>query len=323
MRVNRSLLGAITVPLVALAAVSLLLLTIKGRIVPDKLYSGVPGAGKTYARPATHHGHCATMPAGGKFVGVAVNAPITQAVTFFRQATDVRPAVVEFYTAFGSPFPGREARQAESEGAVPLVQLNPRHVPLYEIAAGQYDRYLRHYARAIRAFKCSVLLSFGHEMNGSWYRWSRPYASPAQFIAAWRRIHDVFASSRVTNVTWSWDPSHGGSPARQWWPGARYVDWVGIDGYQRPGQTFSGVFGRQLRNIRSFTYKPIFIAETAVAPGPEQTHQITGLFDALSQYHLLGLVWFNVNRLEPWRLNDRSAAIDAFRRSAMNLGGRS
>ena len=46
-------------------------------------------------------------------------------------------------------------------------------------------------------------------MNGWWYPWGSAGIRRLQdFIAAWRHIHDVFARQRVTNVIWSWDPSH-------------------------------------------------------------------------------------------------------------------
>ena len=62
-----------------------------------------------------------------------------------------------------------------------------KDVSLASIAVGHYDAYLRTYAHAVRTFRCRVVLSFGHEMNGSWYSWGRPQTSPATFIAAWRQ----------------------------------------------------------------------------------------------------------------------------------------
>ena len=44
-------------------------------------------------------------------------------------------------------------------------------ISVAKIAAGQYDGYLSAYAEAVRAYRHPVILSFGHEMNGSWYSW--------------------------------------------------------------------------------------------------------------------------------------------------------
>jgi Glycosyl hydrolase family 26 len=164
------------------------------------------------------------------------------------------------------------------------------------------------------------MLSFGHEMNGWWYSWGLPGTRPATFIAAWRHIYDIFSTQHVTNATWSWDPTHEyrhkASYASRWFPGSAYVNWVGIDGYLERGLTFADVFAVQLRNIRHITNKPIFLAETGVGGGLGQRRQIANLFAALTKYHIAGLVWFDLNGRQPWRLQGRPAALAAYRRAA-------
>ena len=224
---------------------------------------------------------------------------------------------------FTSPFQRWDAQQATALGALPLIQLNPRHVSLKRIAAGRYDERIRRYADAVRAFRCRVVLSFGHEMNGWRYTWGLPWTKPGTFIAAWRHIHDIFASEHASNVIWSWDPSHlyqhyahkSASLASEWYPGDAYVDWIGLDGYLRTGTTFGDIFGLQLRNIRSVTSKPVYIAETGVARSPSQAAQIAGLFAAVRKYRLAGLVWFDLDGKEPWRLQGRPAGLAAYRRA--------
>lgn len=253
------------------------------------------------------------MISGNVFVGVAVKGGIVSGVRSFSRATGARIAMVEIYTRFGAPFPGLASHRVTSSGARPLIQWNPRGSPLAKIAAGGYDTYLRSYAASVKRFGRQVVLSFGHEMNGSWNSWGAGHVRPSTFVAAWRRIHNVFARAGVHNVTWSWDPSHVGDLPRPWWPGPRYVDTIGIDGYQRPGQTFAQIFADRLANIRSFTSKPIYIAETSVAPSSDQARQIIGLFNGVQRFHLSGFVWFDIDHLEAWRLEGRPAAVRAFR----------
>jgi mannan endo-1,4-beta-mannosidase len=318
--VRRVLLTGVTLAMTGgLTALGLLAVAHSPRIALHSSPSRAAGARVRRASASTATDACRGREPSLPFTGIAVNPPIVARAKSFAAATGARPQVVEFYTAFGKPFSRPEADQVASLDAVPLVQLNPRHASLASIAAGKWDPYLRRYAAAVRAFRCPLALSFGHEMNGWWYPWGEPDSSPAEFIAAWRHIHAVFTAAHASNVIWSWDPDHGGSKASRWWPGAAYVDWVGLDGYQRPGQTFASIFGRQLANIRSFTAKPVFLAETAVAPGPQQQAQITGLFAAVRRYRLAGLVWFDLNRKEPWRLEGRPAAIAAFRAGMRSL----
>ncbi len=262
------------------------------------------------------------------FAGIAINPAITPHVKAFQRATGTHIQVVEFYNPFTRPFQRQEAQQATAADALPLVQLNPRNVLLARIAAGRYDEQIRRYADAVRTFRCRVVISFGHEMNGWWYTWGLPWTRPATFIAAWRRIHDVFAGEHAMNVIWSWDPSHlyqhyahkSASLASEWYPGNAYVDWIGLDGYLRTsGQTFKDVFGRQLRNVRSVTGKPVYIAETGVASGPSQASQIAGLFAAVKKYRLAGLVWFDLDGTQPWRLEGRPAGLAAYRKAVAAL----
>jgi hypothetical protein len=332
-QVNRSLLTAIGIPVVVLACAGGFLLSAnpggpgKGALpgaspsqgigLPPPSASPSPGTSTDPGKAANKH-HPLGPP--GAFVGLAVNSDIAGSVRSFHHATGVHPAVVEIYTNFGSAFPSLQAGRVRGQGSIPFIQWNPRKAPLGLIAQGRYNRYVRHFARAAKTFGSQIVLSFGHEMNGTWYPWGRLHATPQQFIGAWRSVHSIFARKHVTNVTWSWDPSHGGAPASQWWPGSRYVDWIGIDGYLRPGQTYSGIFSQQLANIRSVTHRPAFIAETAVAPGPGQARQIRGLFQGMRHDHLMGLVWFDVNRLKAWKLEGRPSAIRAFRSSVTHVG---
>ena len=68
------------------------------------------------------------------------------------------------------PFPAAFATTAAGNGAVPLVQMDrtPTSISIAGIAAGRYDGYLSSYAETVRAYRHPVILSFGHEMNGSW-----------------------------------------------------------------------------------------------------------------------------------------------------------
>jgi beta-mannanase len=54
----------------------------------------------------------------------------------------------------------------------------------------------------VRTLNLPIAVSFGHEMNGNWYPWGTAHTTAAQFVAAWRHIHDLFARVGATNVIW-------------------------------------------------------------------------------------------------------------------------
>jgi hypothetical protein len=262
------------------------------------------------------------------YIGVyADGLPASYAgVTSFGQATGVTPDVVTYYSGWYEPFNTGLARAAASHGAAPLVQMDPAGVKLAAIAAGQYDAYLSSYAEAVRAYHHPVILSFGHEMNGTWYSWGYRNASPVQFVAAWRHIVTVFRVLGARNVTWLWtvnvinDTQAGKIPSpAAWWPGKSYVTWVGIDGYYlKPSWAFVSLFGPTITDVREITSDPILIAETGAVPAAGQSAKIADLFAGIHTYGLLGFVWFDsvdpINQ-EDFRITS-SSALTAFSRAA-------
>jgi mannan endo-1,4-beta-mannosidase len=318
---RRAVLAAVTMPAVAAAAMTGLAVASHHTMLP----SLSPSATRHSPTGAANGTQCERGITRRPFIGVAINPTITTHVRSFQRVTGTSVQLVEFYNPFTRPFQRWEAQQVTTLGDLPLIQLNPRHLSVAQIAAGRYDGMIRRYADSVRDFRCRVVISFGHEMNGWWYTWGEPWTRPATFVAAWRRIHGIFAAEGATNVIWSWDPSHQyryrATMASRWYPGDAYVDWVGIDGYLGEGQTVAQVFGTQLRDIRRITSKPVYFAETGVAGGPGQSWQIAALFSALKKYNLVGLVWFDLNRKRPWRLEGRPAGLTAYRKAVAGLRG--
>lgn len=240
-------------------------------------------------------------------------------VAAFTESTGIRPNILMYYSSWLEPFQTGFANTAADHGAIPLVQINPYHVSLAAIAAGQYDDYLSSYAQAVAAYQHPVILSFGHEMNGHWYPWGYTHTSPGVFVAAWRHIVTLFKRLGVQNVTWLWTvniiDTIGGIPSpANWWPGNSYVTWVGLDGYYyQPSWTFASLFGPTIAATRALTRDPILIAETGAAA--DQPTRITDMFAGIDLYGLLGFVWFDAKADQDWRLT-RPAAIAAFRQGA-------
>ena len=74
----------------------------------------------------------------------------------------------------------------------------------------------------------------------------------------------LFRARGAGNVTWLWTlqaDEPGTGPVAAWWPGTRYVTWVGIDGYYyRPGESFSSIFGPTIAQVRMFTGQPVLLS---------------------------------------------------------------
>jgi len=241
------------------------------------------------------------------------------ALAAFAKATDSRPDVAMYYSGWFVPFPRPFAETAASNGVVPLVQMDPDDVSVSAIASGRYDAYLFAYAEAVRAYRHPVIISFGHEMNGTWYSWGYKHTEPSVFVAAWRHIVKLFRALGARNVTWLWtvnimnDTQRGKIPRpAPWWPGSSYVNWVGIDGYYlKSSWQFAPLFGPTIGAVRQLTSDPILIAETGAVPSAGQSAKLADLFAGVHAYGLLGFVWFNATNSVHQDFSIASAAADA------------
>lgn len=245
----------------------------------------------------------------------------------FTQATGVRPAIVSYYSQWWMAFQTGFADEAHAHGAEVLVQMQPRQVSCQAVSSGATDSYLEKYAAQVKAFRYPVILSFGQEMNGNWYPWGYGGCAPGEFTVAWKHIVKVFRAVGANNVTWLWDPNveyAGGPPLRDWWPGSSYVDWVGLDGYYAyPADTFSTLFLPSVNAIRSFTDKPLLIAESGVT-AMDGTGRLKDLYTGASDAGAVGVVYFDVKQSgdpehQDWRLEDSSVMLRAFRALALTL----
>jgi mannan endo-1,4-beta-mannosidase len=299
---------------------------------------GFTGARFTYlpsSPPAIH----APLPASQtSYLGVfEPGAPPSYGpIDEFARAAGKKPNLLLFYSGWAQPFPVSIADSMHRHGITPMVQIDPTLASVSAIASGYDDEYLRQYADSVHEYGHAVVIGFGQEMNATWPSWGYTHTSPATFVAAWQHIVTLFRQQGDDNVTWLWtiqaDQKTTG-PIQDWWPGANYVTWVGIDGYyNQPSDTFTNVFVPTINQVRQFSTKPILLSETAVALHADQYTNILNLFNGIAQYRTLGLVWFDkdksaqavsqgdpANSNKDWRIEDSPQAERAFRLGVSGL----
>jgi hypothetical protein len=245
----------------------------------------------------------------------------------FEKLTGTKLGFADYYSGWNESFKAAFATEVAKMGAVPIVQVEPGKLSLASIADGSQDSYLISYADAVRAYRRPVAISFAHEPNGTWYIWGFHHVPPATYVAAWRHIVNVFRTQGADNVIWLWTVNvladfgkRAANPA-PWWPGSKYVTWVGIDGYYRySNETFSYLYDATLADVRAITNKPILVAETAVSPAAGKVAKIPDLFASVRADHLLGFVWFDARGNRDWVLDSDPGALAAFRDAAKRYG---
>lgn len=244
------------------------------------------------ARPASYVGAYAP--------GVPTSyAPMTS----FRTANGVRPNIALYYSRWNEPFRSKFAVLAADHHAVPLVQIDPSNVSLEAIGHGRYDSYLRAFGEAVGDFGQltgrGVIIGFGQQPNCTRYQWGYQHTKPRVWKVAWRHIVRLFRREGADDVTWLWtvtaiDKQTGDVSPSRWWPGRRYVTWVGIDGYYyRRTNKFATLFGPTITVIHRLTKDPILVSETGVQARAGRPDQIADLFRGVLANGLLGLVWFD------------------------------
>jgi hypothetical protein len=213
------------------------------------------------------------------------------------------------------------------DDAYPLISW--RGTGYRSILDGDHDRMIARNARRLRRFGRPLLLRWGWEMNGDWYAWggARNDKDTEGYVRSWQRLHDIFADEGADNVSWVWSPNWNDSPAEDWnamaryYPGDRYVDWVGVSGYnlhrETPEKMFQPIYQAYAAG------KPLMITEVgAVDRGGTTKADWISLFAAWCKRNpAVGAVtWFDTDTHpgyhERWRIDTNANALAAYRAMA-------
>jgi hypothetical protein len=331
--------GAILAGLTALALAAVTALSACGTVQQAGTWAGAttspaahgkPGSSASASASATPSAAPTMTPAYNiqplldptqKYVGVEMpGAPDSMTpVKQFASWVGKAPNLVGNYVAWGTAFDAQAAQNAWNYGAMYFMVWEPWSTSCDQIAAGASDAYITDMATAIRTLNVPVALSFGHEMNGTWYPWGTQQTTAAQFVAAWQHIHDLFVRAGATNVIWIWDPNNiypvPNVQLEPYYPGDAYVDWAGVTGYFDQGgpDTYSELLGPTITEIQKFTKKPILLAETSVEPGSDEISSVDNLFNSVEDNSdIIGFVWYDYDKGGDWRLENRSSVKTAF-----------
>jgi Glycosyl hydrolase family 26 len=109
-----------------------------------------------------------------------------------------------------------------------------------EAAAGAYDDRWRlsltNLAQAWEGRSGTLYIRFAHEMNGDWYPWRVTAENYTDFIPAWQRFRalqqEIFPESQLVFCL-SRESVNNEIDWRETFPGAEYVDVVGVDYYNQ------------------------------------------------------------------------------------------
>ncbi|MCJ1446419.1 MAG: hypothetical protein MMC23_006924 [Stictis urceolatum] len=151
----------------------------------------------------------------------------------------------------------------------------------------------------------TVWLRFAHEVN--YYVTDGTYkgGSPRDFVKAWQNVANAVKDNDKVLMYWSPNNVQDASQLEQWFPGAEYVDVVGIDIYPDDSalSSFKGVYGNFYDAFSAKYNIPFAVGETAAGGQDQQKQWLTSLSmgdQSMSNY--VGFSWFEYDKEKDWRV---------------------
>ncbi|WP_437729524.1 glycoside hydrolase family 26 protein [Sorangium sp. So ce861] len=225
-------------------------------------------------------------------------------------------------------FPDRFETAQMNEGYIVHLSWESRrysagqNVTWTEIANGSQDAVIRAAAERVKNAPGKIMIAFDHEMDNTDVHSAD--GPDADYVAAYRRIVDMFREAGATNVVWVWTPmGWSGTRARlpALYPGDSYVDWIGYDpynffecngsGWKDPATTFGSHYDWMHAPAQMAWHgdKPYILSEFSSHEDPADPNRkgqwMRGIVDALKRYPDIKAVQFynsNVTHRSPCKL---------------------
>lgn len=197
-------------------------------------------------------------------------------------------------------FPHSQVKTIHENGKIPFIRLMPRsdfnvggpdsRYTMQKIINGEFDKELTQWAIDAKKSAIPLLVEFGTEVNGDWFPWNGSYngealkdtyGDPAQedgperFRDAYKHIITLFRNYKVDNITWffhvnaSGDPEESWNTMNQYYPGDKYIDWLGLSVYgpqtqKEMYQSFIEIMDKAYPEITKISNKPVAILEFGI-----------------------------------------------------------
>ena len=182
------------------------------------------------------------VPKCGVLWGVATERPENSDLTALEKAVGRSFDFVYRFHDINDPIPTADERALVAQGRILHVSIDSRDfakgadpIPWATVTSGAWDRTLRAQAAGVASLKKPVFVTFEHEPDQPR---KAALGTPADFKAAWRHVHQIFAQAGASNAVWTWVASGWDqtfTQAAQMWPGNDVVDWISWEGYNPAG----------------------------------------------------------------------------------------
>jgi hypothetical protein len=246
-------------------------------------------------------------------VGEAGSNEVAQLPSFSSTVGGYHPAILHVYARFKAPVPMDTLDSITATGAIPMIDWGC--TDLQSIVSGQFDSLIQQYAQTLKSYGKPVFLRWYWEFNQNMQseQLCGGYGDPSAYVAAWQHVWTIFHDTGASNVAFVWCPGLKGGNFAAYYPGDQYVDWIGIDAYDRSykGTTagdFAGIFGGFYSEWAGHG-KPIMVAETGAIPMQQPQYFQSIQSQAPSMPLIKAIVYFDaVGPAADWSLQGPGAS---------------
>ena len=230
--------------------------------------------------------------------------PINNEITYVEKSLNAKPfTFVLLDSMLYFEFPVTESIAVAKKGIVPFVYGHPGPFDLStpipgfspkEIAQGQHDGYIKRFAQGATDFGKKYggfFFTTFPEMNGKWFSWGMN----SNVIPAWRHIWQIFEDQGANQyATWVWEvyphsvlpPSMVDNP-ESYYPGDRYVDWIGFTGISVAGSRYTygsldSLIDKTYRQmLKDHPRKPVMLSSFARTNQKDQSRWLINAYGSI------------------------------------------
>lgn len=209
---------------------------------------------------------------------------------------------------------------------------------IYDVLNGEFDSFLKDYAKSVSDFDHPVLFRLANEMNGDWCPYSAYHTGKDTLVFKefYKYVYSFFENAGADNVIWVWNPNGVSFPNFQWndelmyYPGDEYVDIVGLTAYNTGtyykdekwtsfNQLYDGLYERYVRQYN----QPLMITEFASSSvGGDKNQWIIDMFQHIGTYDRIKLaIWWDGcdwdaegNVARPYFIDETPQLVETFKK---------
>lgn len=266
-----------------------------------------------YCHSANEPSACLT----GAFIS---DDPSREDIENFKNSYGKKPFFVMVFVGWGDIVKEEIIKDVYAEGCVLMVTWEPWNLATQEpihydnIFSGEYDSYIAAFAKRLKNAGGPVFIRFAHEANGNWYPWCGDKLGKERYRSLYRYVKDKFDAAGAGDMKWvfsvNWeDIPKDGNSFISYYPGGRYVDFIGIDGYNwgdvkswSKWRSFRDIFEDRLSEAAKAFNKPVIISEfSSTSSGGDKARWIKEAFSYMKERKdIAAFILFNFDKETDW-----------------------